>query len=109
MSKKKKKTTNEQLESFGMLLANIRKKAGYSQYTLADETGISQRMIAYYESQGGRPPADVLLKLADALGVTIDELLGRNKSNDKNVKPQNLRLLKKLMQVEKLSLSFTIR
>ncbi len=103
MSKKKKKTLNEQIDSFGTLLANIRKKAGYSQYTLADETGISQRMIAYYETQGGRPPADVLLKLADALGVTIDELLGRNKSNDKNVKPQNLRLLKKLMQVEKLS------
>jgi len=60
-------------------------------------------MIAYYESQGGRPPANILLKLADALGVTVDVLLGRSKSSDKNVKPQNLRLFKKLMQVEKLS------
>lgn len=100
---KRKKITNIQIESFGKELTRIRKEAGYSQYTLADETKISQRMIAYYESQGGHPTADILLKLSDALGVTIDELLGRSKKSTHTVKPQNQRLLKKLMQVEKLS------
>jgi len=36
-------------ESFGDRMARFRSEAGYSQRELARETGISQRMIAYYE------------------------------------------------------------
>ncbi len=96
------KAKNSDTETIGNRLARIRKDAGYSLRSLAEETGISHRMICYYESQGGRPPADILLKLADALNVTTDELLGRKLSN-RNNKPKNQRLLRKFLQLEKLS------
>ena len=38
-------------ESFGKRLARLRKAAGYSQRSLADELGISYRVVAYYEAQ----------------------------------------------------------
>ena len=91
-----------QLKDFGKRLALLRKKTGYSLRALAKETGISHRMIAYYEIQGGRAPADVVVKLADALNVTTDELLGRT-NGTKKTKPHNQRLLRKLRQVENLS------
>ncbi len=99
---KKKKINDTQQESFGLRLARIRQEAGYSQRALAKEAGITQRMIACYESQGGSPPINVLSKLADALGITTDKLLGRNPVNGNNLKPQNRRLRKKLSELEKL-------
>ncbi|MCP4372050.1 MAG: helix-turn-helix transcriptional regulator [Deltaproteobacteria bacterium] len=99
---KKRKTSDTQNESFGTRLARLRKDAGYSQRAFAKEAGITQRMVAYYESQGGQPQAHFLPKLADTLGVTTDELLGRDKSNGNNLKPQNRRLRKKLLELENL-------
>ncbi len=101
MIDKLNKSENSDTEAIGKRLARIRKDAGYSLRSLAEETGISHRMICYYESQGGRPPADILLKLADALDVTTDELLGR-KLNNRKSKPKNQRLLRKFLQLEKL-------
>ena len=62
-------------ETFGRRLARLRKAAGYSQRALAAELGISQRMVAYYESQTEHPPTHLLPSLADALSLTTDQLL----------------------------------
>ena len=93
--------SHEPEESFGERLARIRKARGYSQYTLADEIGISQRMVAYYEAQTGRPPAHLLPKIAEVLDVTADELLGISELKDAEG-ARNSRLWRKLRQVEKL-------
>ena len=63
-------------ESFGKRMARLRQAAGYSQRELAAETGVSQRMIAYYESKSQHPPTHLLPIIAKALGVTADQLLG---------------------------------
>ncbi len=99
---KRKKTNDTQQEPFGLRLARIRQEAGYSQRALAKEAEITKRMIACYETQGGNPPIYVLFKLADILGITTDELLGRAQTNGNNLKPQNRRLRKKLSELEKL-------
>ena len=39
--------------------------------------GVSQRVITYYEVRGVSPPPDLLVKIADALDVSLDELFGR--------------------------------
>ena len=62
---------------FGERLAALRKAAGFTQVELAAELGISQRMVAYYESPQAAPPANLLPAIATALGVSIDELFGR--------------------------------
>ena len=47
-----------------------------TQYDLADIICVSQRTISYYESGTGHPHAAMLAKLAAALKVTTDDLLG---------------------------------
>ena len=72
----KHKVPTDSDETFGLRLARLRKEQGYSQRDLAAEIGISQRMLAYYESQSEHPPTKLLPLLVDVLGVTADELLG---------------------------------
>lgn len=43
---------------------------------LADKTGISARMIAYYETEEGSPPVQKIVPFVKALKVSADELLG---------------------------------
>lgn len=97
----KNKARPIEAETFGRRLARLRKEAGYSQRSFADEIGISNRMVAYYEAQTQHPPAQLLPTIADALGLSIDELLGRKPLKKKKA-PVNQRLLRQLRQVEKL-------
>jgi len=46
---------------------------------LAEAAGSSQRMISLYESTSGHPTAPVIAKLAQALDVSTDQLLGLEK------------------------------
>jgi transcriptional regulator with XRE-family HTH domain len=93
-------------EAIGDRLRDLRKARGFTQQELAEAIGTSQRMIAYYEAQGGNVSADVVAKLADVLKVSIDELVrGKNgKAARTKVAPRDLRLMRKLRQVEKLPL-----
>lgn len=88
-------------ESFGARLARLRQAAGYSQRSLAAEIGISYRMVAYYEGETVYPPAHLLPQLAEALGVSTDQLLGVGKVK-KNGRSRDSRLWRRFSQVEKL-------
>ena len=70
------------MSSFGERLKDLRKKCGYSQYSLADKVGSSRRVIRYYECEATRPPADLLPQLADALQVSVSVLLGTEEPKD---------------------------
>jgi len=96
------KRRNEELSGFGARLALYRKAAGYTQQELADELGVSRRMIAYYEGETQHPPTTILPKMAIALGVTTDVLL--NVNGGRTLKPQQMstRFQRKLLQIEKL-------
>ncbi len=86
-------------ESFGKRLARLRKAAGYSQYSLADAVGTSQRMIAHYEIHDGNPPLHAFYKLCKALNVTADQLLGLEKVKEEK---KDNRLRRRIAQIEKL-------
>ncbi len=73
---KTNKAAKEEVLSFGQRLASLRKAAGFTQIELAAELGVSQHMVAYYESPAATPPANLLPQIAVALGVSIDELFG---------------------------------
>lgn len=87
--------------SFGARMAKFRKAAGYSQRDLAKETGISQRMIAYYEKQAKYPPTHLLPVLAEVLGTSADILLGIKKETS-NSKKKDVRLWRRFTQIEKM-------
>lgn len=88
-------------ETFGERLARLRKARGYTQTELGEMVGVSQRMMTYYERAADHPPAYLLPKLAQALGVTADQLLGLRPAEAKPA-PRNTRLWRKLREVEKL-------
>jgi transcriptional regulator with XRE-family HTH domain len=96
------KYANQALASFGQRLARLRKEAGYTQLELAEEIGVTRRMIAYYETESEHPPANLLVDLTKALNVTADELLGIQKPKRKKGTQPDSRLLRRLQQIEKL-------
>jgi transcriptional regulator with XRE-family HTH domain len=62
----------------GTRLAELRKDAGLSQYELARYVGVPQANIAFWERSEKPPRSEVLPKMAEALGVTVEDLLNVN-------------------------------
>lgn len=67
--------------------------------------GVSQRMVAYYESPGATPPANLLPQLATVLGVSIDELFGRAPKRKLAKQEGDSRLRRRLLAIEKLDVA----
>lgn len=88
--------------TFGKNLAELRKTAGFSQRALAEELGISHRMVAYYEAQTDRPPSHLLPDLARILGVSTDQLFGIGKKSRRTPKPLNRSLQQRFAKVSEL-------
>lgn len=61
---------------FGERLALARKRAGLSQKQLGEFVGVKQQVIAIWERKSEAVTTDTLKKLAIALDVTSDELIG---------------------------------
>jgi transcriptional regulator with XRE-family HTH domain len=96
------KRKTEVIESFGERLAQLRKAAGYTQVEFASEVEITQRMVAYYEAPDAHPPAHLLPRMAQALGVSVDALLGMNQPRRPKQFATN-RLERRLLEIEKLN------
>lgn len=61
-------------------LPKLRKEKGLTQEGLARKANISYHTLIKIESGGiENPKIETLIKLSDALEVTIDELIGRSK------------------------------
>jgi transcriptional regulator with XRE-family HTH domain len=59
-------------------LAEFRKQKGWSQERLAREANISYHTLIKLEQNGIKnPKIETVIKLADALKVSLDELVGR--------------------------------
>ena len=106
-SAKTTKTTKAAKEgpSFGQRLASLRKAAGFTQIELAAELGVSQRMVAYYESPAATPPANLLPQIAAALGVSIDDLFGVGAKRRLVKQDGDSRLRRRLLAIEKLAVA----
>ena len=76
MARPLSKTSPSPSESFGVRLARLRKERGFTQVELAEKSGMIQALVSDYERDKLRPYADVVVRLALALDVSTDELLG---------------------------------
>lgn len=65
-------------ETFGERLRRIREQKRLSQAELAEKTGLQPSAISHFESGRRRPSIDNLMRLADALFITTDIILGRD-------------------------------
>lgn len=64
----------------GEKIREIRMQRGYNQEQLAELANLNRVTIAKYESGKVEPGAQALARIADALEVTVDALLGRDDS-----------------------------
>ena len=69
---------------FGKLLRELRKQKNLTQKQLADLIGVQNSVISFYELGDRMPSPEVIAKLARALHVSADYLMGieRTKSID---------------------------
>jgi transcriptional regulator with XRE-family HTH domain len=81
---------------------------GYSQRDLAKETGISHRMIAYYEKQAQHPQTHVMSSLAKAEGYPSINYLGWKRSSQ-TIKTKISACGVRFNQIEKLDARKTSR
>lgn len=59
-------------------IRDLREDHDLSQKQIGDLLGISQRAYSYYETGTSQLTAEILIRLADFYGVTVDYLLGRS-------------------------------
>jgi transcriptional regulator with XRE-family HTH domain len=72
----------------GTQIALARKEKGFTQQELADKLKVTQRVITYWEREPVALRPEQLSQLADALGVTADFLLGREKPKRRGSGPK---------------------
>jgi len=64
-------------------LAALRKEKGISQEELAEKLGVSRQAVSKWENGESSPDTDNLIALADIYGISLDELLGKSKPEEK--------------------------
>ena len=62
-------------------LREIRKARGYTQNKLAMKSGLSRQAIVVIESGQKSPTLNTLAKIANALDVTVSQLIGESDLN----------------------------
>ena len=67
----------EYKETMGKRISNLRKGKGMTQELLAQLLGVTPQAVSKWENDLSCPDISILPQLAEALGVTTDELLGR--------------------------------
>ena len=85
-------------KAFGGRLKELRKNKRWSQKELAAQVDIRFQQLNKYESGLNLPPAEMLIKLADALAITVDYLLTGNPVEDTPLASN--RLFKRFQAVE---------
>lgn len=94
----------------GQRLARYRKHAGLTQVELAERVGIIQVLVSDYEQEKLRLSAEMAVRFAQALQISVDELLGvKNAKKKTAANTENgalsLKLVRRLKGIEQLPLA----
>ncbi|HAM87393.1 helix-turn-helix domain-containing protein [Limosilactobacillus mucosae] len=71
--------------TIGERIAQLRKSRSMSQFQLAKTLNIATSTLGMYETNKRKPNMEMLEKLADFFGVSIDYLLGRETSDKSDI------------------------
>ena len=64
-------------ETFGQRFQRLRKNAGLTQEDVATKLNITAQAVSKWENDVSAPDISVLVEISDILGVTLNELLGK--------------------------------
>ena len=71
--------------TFAERLRYYREKNSYSQKELAEKIGVSFAAYNKYETRGNEPKIEILIKLANALGIDVNTLIGFDGGNQERL------------------------
>jgi len=77
-------------KAFGARVKQLRKQHHWTQKELANRVAVRFQLLNKYEGGQHIPPADTLIRLAEALDVTLDYLLTGNPTGDIPLANSNL-------------------
>ena len=80
----------------------LRKQAGLTQIELAGKIGVSKSQFIRYESKDVQPPANIINKLADVLGTSVDFLISGDKTEKAKASLKNSELIQRFREVDSL-------
>ena len=104
MKQKLKSIYNNEDNTIGKRIARLRKEKGFTQKELAEKIGINRSLMCDYEIGRIRIYSEMIARIAIALNVSTDNILGvKNIGNNKNI--PSLKLIKRMYAIEKLSKS----
>ena len=72
-------------ETFGQRFTRLRKQRGLTQEELAEKVRLSGQAVSKWENDASMPDVSLLVELSEILGVSLDELLGKEVSITKVV------------------------
>ena len=72
-------------QTFGTLIATMRKERGMTQLELAEKMGVTDKAVSKWERDLSFPDVNTLPKLAEIFDVTVDELMQTKKEAKENV------------------------
>ncbi len=76
-------------KTLGILIAELRKEKGITQIQLAEQMGVTDKAVSKWERDLSCPDIKSIPKLAEILGVSVDQLMQCEKSSSTNQKVQN--------------------
>ena len=89
-------------ESLGERISRIRNERGYTQIELAEKIGIIQSIVSAIERDERRLSAEMAVRFALALDVSLDELLKPADAPLKRGRKASRKVLRRLEQIEAL-------
>lgn len=90
-------------ETLGQRVGRIRKERGFTQVDLAEKIGLIQNIVSAIERDRLKLSAEMAVRFATALDVTMDELLKPDKAKLKTGGKPSRKVLRRLEQIETLS------
>lgn len=91
------------MDGFAEKLRDARSSRGLTQSRLAELLQVSPRVYNRWETGAALPRLDTLVKIADILEVSLDELAGRAEPDDEVLKIRNPELHSLYRQIDRLS------
>lgn len=78
-------------ETFGQRFSRLRKNKGLTQEDVATKINITAQAVSKWENDISLPDILILPELSDLLGVSLDELLGKEVSKPMEIVPEEKR------------------
>ncbi len=90
-------------KTLGQFIAELRKEKGLTQRELSEMIGVSDKTVSHWERDESSPDISLLLTLSDIFGITVDELLKREKNapfGDTVIYPQSENSMKENEEIK---------